>query len=45
MRWQTVAPHGGRSSARLERQVVALKAGGSSPLAHPKWSGSVGVKV
>ena len=33
--WQTVASHGGRSSARLERQVVALEAGGSSPLAHP----------
>jgi hypothetical protein len=31
----TVLPHGGRSSAWLERQVVALKAGGSSPLAHP----------
>ena len=28
-------PHGGRSSAWLERQVVALKAGGSSPLDHP----------
>ena len=32
-------PHGGRSSAWLERQVVALKAGGSSPLDHPmmRW--------
>ena len=28
--------HGGRSSARLERQVVALEVGGSSPLGHPK---------
>src|SRR3954451_12499304 len=28
-------PHGGCSSARLERQVVALEAGGSSPLSHP----------
>jgi hypothetical protein len=28
-------PHGGRSSARLERQVVALEVGGSSPLGHP----------
>ena len=27
--------HGGRSSARLERQVVALEVGGSSPLGHP----------
>ena len=26
---------GGRSSARLERQVVALEVGGSSPLGHP----------
>ena len=33
--WQTVTSHGGRSSARLERQVVALEVGGSSPLAHP----------
>ncbi len=31
--------HGGRSSARLERQVVALEAGGSNPLDHPKASG------
>ena len=30
-------PNGGRSSARLERQVVALEVGGSSPLAHPIW--------
>ncbi len=29
---------GGRSSARLERQVVALEVGGSSPLAHPTSS-------
>ena len=28
-------PHGGYSSARLERQVVALEVGGSSPLTHP----------
>lgn len=28
--------HGGRSSARLERQVVVLEVGGSSPLGHPK---------
>ena len=39
--WQTVTSHGGRSSARLERQVVALEAGGSSPLAHPNRSGGV----
>jgi hypothetical protein len=31
----TPLSHGGRSSARLERQVVALEVGGSSPLAHP----------
>ena len=31
----TLRSLGGRSSAWLERQVVALKAGGSSPLAHP----------
>ena len=30
------ASHGGRSSARLERQVVALEVGGSSPLGHPE---------
>ena len=29
------ARHGGRSSARLERQVVALEVGGSNPLGHP----------
>ena len=32
-------PHGGCSSARLERQVVALEAGGSSPLSHPTNDG------
>ena len=32
-------PHGGCSSARLERQVVALEAGGSSPLSHPMDDG------
>ena len=32
-------PHGGRSSARLERQVVALEVGGSSPLGHPTGDG------
>ena len=31
-----LASHGGRSSARLERQVVALEVGGSSPLGHPE---------
>ena len=31
--------HGGRSSARLERQVVALEVGGSSPLGHPTSTG------
>lgn len=36
--WHNEAPHGGRSSARLERQVVALEVGGSSPLDHPiRW--------
>ena len=29
------AGHGGCSSARLERQVVVLEVGGSSPLSHP----------
>ena len=38
---QNGSPHGGRSSAWLERQVVALKAGGSSPLAHPNAVGWV----
>ncbi len=27
--------HGGRSSVRLERQVVILDVGGSNPLGHP----------
>lgn len=27
--------HGGRSSVRLERQVVALKVAGSNPVGHP----------
>jgi hypothetical protein len=34
---KTCASLGGRSSARLERQVVALEVGGSSPLGHPKF--------
>jgi hypothetical protein len=34
---KTRASLGGRSSARLERQVVALEVGGSSPLGHPKF--------
>ncbi len=29
---------GGRSSTRLEHQVVVLGVGGSSPLGHPRWS-------
>ena len=35
--------HGGRSSARLERQVVALEVGGSSPLGHPTAVPAAGV--
>ena len=44
--WQSVPAivvccrlHGGCSSARLERQVVILDVGGSSPLSHPTVNG------